>query len=307
MPSAALRETHYGESQTEGRTLGEKINRRGREISVDVIAPSLARIYSGRGWLGERFKHVIEPRFAFRHVRGVDDFDRYIRFDEIDLYSNTTEAEASVTNRIYVKRNGVVSEVLSWQVWQRRYFDPDFGGAVTPERRNVVRTATELTAYAFLDEPRRYSPVVSVVRVTPIPALGVEWRSDYDPLRRRFTNSGITADGRLSRYFISLGHTYIRSNARVLTPSANQFRGLIGIGDVNRRGWNAGFTAIYDFRLSQMQFATTQVTYNTDCCGFSVQYRRFSFGPRNENQFRLAFAVANIGSFGTLKKQERLF
>jgi LPS-assembly protein len=56
-----------------------------------------------------------------------------------------------------------------------------------------------------------------------------------------------------------------------------------------------------------MQFATTQVTYNTDCCGFSVQYRRFSFGTRNENQFRIAFSVANIGSFGTLKRQERIF
>jgi LPS-assembly protein len=84
-------------------------------------------------------------------------------------------------------------------------------------------------------------------------------------------------------------------------------RGLIGIGDPNRRGWNAGFTAIYDFRAAQMQYSTTQITYNTDCCGFSVQYRRSSYGPINENQFRLAFAVANIGSFGTLKQQERLF
>jgi LPS-assembly protein len=49
------------------------------------------------------------------------------------------------------------------------------------------------------------------------------------------------------------------------------------------------------------------VNYNTDCCGFSVQYRRFSFGARNENQFQVAFSVANLGSFGNLKKQERMF
>jgi len=49
------------------------------------------------------------------------------------------------------------------------------------------------------------------------------------------------------------------------------------------------------------------VTYNTDCCGFSVQYRRFAVGTRNENQFRIAFAVSNIGSFGTLKPQEPIF
>ena len=73
------------------------------------------------------------------------------------------------------------------------------------------------------------------------------------------------------------------------------------------RGWNAAFSSVYDFRVGTMQFATTQVTYNTDCCGISVQYRRFNFGTRFENQFRVAFAVANIGTFGTLKKQERLF
>ena len=119
-------------------------------------------------------------------------------------------------------------------------------------------------------------------------------------------NSTFSADYRWARYFVSVGHSQVRTDP-VLTPSANQFRGAIGFGDSNRRGWNAGFTTIYDYRVGAMQYATTQVTYNTDCCGFSVQFRRFNFGTRNENQYRVAFAVANIGTFGTLKKQERMF
>ena len=103
-----------------------------------------------------------------------------------------------------------------------------------------------------------------------------------------------------------MGHNQVRSDP-LLSPNANQFRGSAGFGDPNHRGWNAAVNAVYDYRLGVLQFATTQVTYNTDCCGFSVQYRRFNFGTRNENQFRLSFVVANIGSFGTLKKQERLF
>jgi LPS-assembly protein len=54
-----------------------------------------------------------------------------------------------------------------------------------------------------------------------------------------------------------------------------------------------------------MPYATAQATYNTDCCGLSVEYSRLGF--RNENQFRVAFAVANLGSFGTLRKQEKMF
>jgi LPS-assembly protein len=49
------------------------------------------------------------------------------------------------------------------------------------------------------------------------------------------------------------------------------------------------------------------VTYNTDCCGFSVQYHRYNIGTTDRSQLRIAFAVANIGSFGTLRKQDRMF
>jgi LPS-assembly protein len=101
-----------------------------------------------------------------------------------------------------------------------------------------------------------------------------------------------------------VGHAYVRG-VPGLSPSFNQFRGLLGVGNESRRGWNAAFSAFYNFQTGVMDFATTQVTYNYDCCGLSIQYRRF--GIRNENQFRIAFAIANIGSFGTLKRQERIF
>ncbi len=306
IPSFGVRETRYGEHQFQDRIVGGNLVRSAREFNFDVIAPSLARTFEERTWLGDKLRHVIEPRASFRYVAGVEDFHEIIRFDETDLLSNTKEAEVSLTNRLYAKRGGVVREVLSWELWQRRYFDPTFGGAAIEGQRTVVRSTAELSGYAFLDRPRRMSPVVSVVRMTPKDGVGVEWRADYDTLRGGIVNSGFTVDARLSNYFVSAGHNQVRSDP-VLAPSANQFRGTVGYGDVNRRGWNMAATAIYDVRLASMQYAITQVTYNTDCCGLSLQYRRFSFGTRNENQFRLAFAVANIGSFGTLKKQERLF
>jgi len=38
-----------------------------------------------------------------------------------------------------------------------------------------------------------------------------------------------------------------------------------------------------------------------------VQYRRFSLGARDDSQVQVAFAVSNVGTFGTLKRQERIF
>ncbi len=318
LPAFSLRETHYGSSQSNRRVSGDGVLRSTNEVSVDLIAPSIGRVFNKPPkFLGEKLKHVIEPRASFRRVRGIDDFDKLVRFDETELLSNTDEIDYSLTNRFFVKQGASVREVLSWQLWQKRYLDPDFGGALIDGGRNVLRTQTEMTAFSFIDRSRRYSPVVSVVRVSPLPTFQVDWRSDYDPLRKRIVNSSLIGSWRHEKLVVSAGHSQVRSlpsrfdpdldRYTGLSPNANQFIGLVGWGNQNRRGWSVGFQSVYDFRTSQMQFATTQVSYNSECCGISIQYRRFGFGTRNENQFRVAFAVANIGSFGTLRRQESIF
>ena len=237
-----------------------------------------------------------------------------------------------MTNRLWVKRkDGGVWDMLTWELAQRRYFDPNFGGAIVPGQRTVLETGLEMTAYSFFDRPRNYSPVVSTLRFSPRPAFGIEGRTDYDPLRGRIVNNSLSADVRLSQYFFSAGHNMVacmplygvqerlgidtqtlcstnpQPPGTVLSPVSNQFRGLIGLGQDNRRGWNAAFLAIYDYTVRTLQYANGQVTYNTSCCAYAFQYRRFNFGTRNENQFRLSFVIANIGSFGTLRRQDRLF
>lgn len=308
VPSFGLRGSYWGSSRRDDRVQGENVTRFARDLSVDFLPPSLARVYNkAPKWMGgDKWKHVIEPRATFRYVSGVSDFARTIRFDETELLTNTKEVEFSLTNRIYSKRNGVASEVLSWQVWQRRYFDPDFGNTLIPGTRYVNQSSVDFSSFAFFDQSRRSSPIASSMRFMPLPGAAIEYRTDYDPLRGQISNSSLSVDGRVDQWFVSAGHTHVNSGT-ILSPKANQFRGLIGYGGESRRGWSSAFFAVYDYRVSTLQYMNSQVTYNTDCCGFSVQYRRFAFGTRNENQFRVAFAIANLGSFGTLRRQERFF
>jgi LPS-assembly protein len=71
---------------------------------------------------------------------------------------------------------------------------------------------------------------------------------------------------------------------------------------------SAAVSAGVDSTFSLLQYASAQSSYNWDCCGLSFEYRRFSLGSvRNENSYRFAFTLANIGTFGNLKRQERLF
>ena len=289
------------------------------DFGLDLHLPPIERVFTPPKWahLGKKVKHVIEARASYEYVNGIDNFNNIIRFDETDIVSNTNQLELSLTNRLYKKDdNGNVSEILSWQVLQRRYFDPTFSGAVQPGQRNVVLAAEEVTPFAFLDGPRNYSPIVSSLRLTPLSFVSVEWRTDYDPVRHSFIDDSIGADFRKSKYFVTVGDTDVNikslvtlpgTPAVVLTPDANQIRFGGGYGSTNRRGWNAAITDDYDFLAHQINFQLAQVSYNTNCCGFSVQYRRFAFGSRNENQFLMSLSLANIGMFGSLQKQERIF
>ena len=310
LPSITLHGASYG-SRREIETFqvtGQNLSRFASDIQFDIVTPTLEKVFEAPKWLGGgKMKHVIEPRLAYRRVDGVNRFRETLRLDELDILNNTSEAEVALINRIYKKRGDQVDEVVTWQVWQRRYFDPTFGGAVVPGQRNVFASTIGLTGYAFFNGPRHYSPIVSALRLKPIRSSAIEWRTDYDPLFPRVSNSSVTADVRVKeKYSGAIGHNQVRG-APGISPNANQLLARIGYGVEGKPGWRAGFNAVYDYRINTLQFATTEISYNSDCCGLSFQHRRFSFGTRNENQFLVSFSVANIGSFGTLRKQERMF
>ncbi|HLK49515.1 MAG TPA: LPS assembly protein LptD [Bryobacteraceae bacterium] len=325
VPRIGIDEAYYSESQafnpsastalnrTRYQVIGTNLVRSSRDFSVDLIFPPLARVFSKKTIFGDKLKHVIEPRVTYDYIGGIgNDFTRFIRFDENDLLANTNELQLSLTNRIYAKRGDAVTEIFSWQLWQSRYFDPTFGGALVPGQRNTFLSTAELTPYSFLINPRSTSPVASILRISPLNGLGIEWRADYDHRQGRVVDSTVSLDYRWSKYFVSVGNNRVKTDP-ILTTPANQFRFRVGFGDPNHRGWNAGVDGVYDFdqgpnyNQARLLYSTAQVTYNTNCCGISVELHRFSFGNRNENQFRVAFAVSNIATFGTLRRQDRLF
>ena len=319
VPAFSVRETHYNSSyDQQGRLTGNNILRSSRDFSAELMLPTLSRIFAKPPKVfGEKLKHVIETRANFRWVGGIgDDFLRLIRFDETELLTNTKEVDVSLTNRFFSKRaNGSVSEIFSWDVTHRRFLDPTFGGAIQPGERNVIMSSASLTGYAFLDVARNYSPIVSTMR-TQIGGISAEWRTDYDPARGRIVSSNFSGNGRIrGDYFVSVGHNEVNSSPvtsdgnslQGLAPKANQLFTVLGYGQENHRGVNGGMLFVYDYTQSLFLYSQMQVTYNTDCCGWSVQYRRLGFANRNENVWRFAFNVANLGSFGTLRRQERMF
>lgn len=205
-------------------------------------------------------------------------------------------------------------EVLTWEVGQKYFVNQDFGGALVNGRRNVFTTTADFTGIAFLTEPRRWSPIISRLRVQTSVNTDVQWHLDYDQRNGRISSSTVLANYRWNEFFLGGSHAFLNAPGEILTlttgaPSEfNQFRILLGYGHPNKRGLSAGTSLGFDANLDFLQYSAAQTSYNWDCCGVSFEYRRFSLGSvRNENQFRFAFTLANIGTFGNLRRQERLF
>jgi LPS-assembly protein len=57
-----------------------------------------------------------------------------------------------------------------------------------------------------------------------------------------------------------------------------------------------------------VQYGGLQGSYNWDCCGFSVEVRKYELGSvRNETAERFNFTLLNIGTAGNLRRAASLF
>jgi len=315
-PTFTFRSTYYG-GQANGNTFVDRgFFRTTEELSVDLRPPSFDRVWEKSG---TKWKHTIEPDIVYNYVNGVNNYARYIRFDEDETLTDTNEIEYGITQRLYRrKKDGDTQELVRWRLVQKYFFDPTFGGALINGQRNVFQTLDEITPFAFTDSPRRFSPIVSDLVIEPGKHFDTEFIVNFDPKRNQLTAIGTLL--KLKPYkqsFLTLAH-FSTTNLPtppdenppnfVFQPRSNQVRALVGYGDLTRIGFNATAGLSYDFTQQAFQNQILEASYNGSCCGFGFEYRRFSFGTiRNENQYLVVFRIANVGSAGTLRKAEKIF
>ena len=327
--SVAFRATHYGDSlDATGAVSNTGINRYTGEFSFELRPPTLEKFFDrsagGKIRPRRRYKHTIEPEITYRYVTGVNNFADFIRFDSDATITDTNEVEYGFTQRLYRKEGeDQPVELISWRIVQKHYFDPTFGGAIIDGQRNVFQALDSISPFAFAFGPRNWSPIFSDFKVTPGGPYDVEQILQYDPQIQRLVTIGTLL--KLKPYTdYSFTVAYFRLNDNpVLSelptqpppvlplfqqPLSNQVRMLTGYGSETRKGFNFITGVGYDFTNKILQSQVVQASYNGGCCGLALEYRRINLGQvRTENQFRVAFIVANIGTVGNLRHKEKIF
>ena len=349
-PEVGARETFYTQSQIPTSTIplpgNGSVNRSDLEASFELRPPALVRDFKAPAlerFFGSDLRHTIEPDIQYRFVAGINNFSSIPRFDTTDVESDTNEVEYSITQRLFFKHlhpkacssgdlpppiNGIINMPpnytecggdsdawITWKLAAKYFFEPYFGGAAIPFRRNVLSSTLDLTGVGFLNGPRNTSPLISRFKVRTSEHMDFEWDADYDFKTSRLDASNIFADYRRDSIFGSVGYSTLQALDASFTSTLasqvtkyNLLRLLLGYGDPTKRGLSAGVNAGYDFIQNALQYGGIQSSYNWDCCGLSVEYRRLALGSvRNENQYSFNFTLAGVGAAGNLKHSERIF
>jgi LPS-assembly protein len=339
VPQAALRETAYTISQTPDLTGAndgtpaishESLNRTDVEVMVDLRPPSLERDFTLTRWR-RTMRHVIEPEITYRYVDGIGSrAQNVLLIDTTDIATNTNEVGFSLTQRLYLRPSAgqpcssadgepapkdcppTAREWASWQIAQKFFIDPKFGGALITGRRNVFDATLDMSGIAFLTSPRNLAPITSRLRFEAIDNLRIQWDLDYDPKTGQFGADNLYAGYSWGRTTVGLGHAMLNAvdeNSSAATSIKSQLlQPFLSIGKPTGSGLNLAANGGYDFTYGKLQYAGVQAVYNWNCCGLSLGYRRFDLGAlRNETQWLYSFTLANFGSVGDIRRANSAF
>jgi LPS-assembly protein len=208
-------------------------------------------------------------------------------------------------------------EVLAITIRGKYFFDPYFGGALIPGRRNQFYPINTFSGFTYGGVPRRFSPLSVEARYRPHPNLTTDVRTNLD-VQGGGVRDLVVSFG-LNRRLVQIFQTFYYTRAIKLAPSLQQFADARGreagtlrgaqyspyifIGN-RERGMFGGAAVFFDFqnrpgKNSPLVSSTLTLGYSWDCCAVTLQDTFFNLGLRKENRVVFSFRLNGIGTFGT--------
>ncbi len=294
-PFLEWRSTWYSQRTISGDFEPDPLSRNVYETGVQVIGPSIFRIFdTPTSNYSPRFKHIIEPRFTWGRQKVLDEenFNRreIIQFDEIDRFGGDRHfARASLINRFLAKRfpSSSSDQRSVWEVFSVE-FARDFD----------LRERDPDILFPSIPVPWSLTS-----RVTPTPLINFSGRVRFTP---QWKPADFTVAGTFRSGPSMTNITWFR-NART-SPNEDDpsivdvlaSNRLTGSGRVNllRDLVTVTGNLTWDVSNKILQAMAIGATWNTQCCSIGGQFRNINFSFRSEKQFSILVELLNVGSMG---------
>jgi lipopolysaccharide assembly outer membrane protein LptD (OstA) len=297
-PQLSVRETYYSSSLEETTRQPEKesLNRFYAQGQVEVVGPSVSRVFNRSIGGFSRFKHVIEPRMRYVYTTDSDQQDDVIRFDTVDspflpLVQDTVEY--SLTQRIIGKEageSGNSREVLSFALRQTVSLSDPFtrDGISTNGRTN------------------KFTPLVASLHVNPYQSITLDANAAFGNVSHQLDQVSLSANligtGRMADKYLSLTWFSTLLDPGQTVGGSSNIRINTG-SQIIRDRIRADVQLNFDAKNAEFLEQRYLVGWTGSCYGIGVEMRQYQVvtGGRLENDqsFGLAVTLKNVGTVGS--------
>ena len=251
--------------------------------AVDIVGPSLSRVFEGGIGSYSKLKHLIEPRIEYRYLTTTTDVSRIPVFDEVD----STPRDANLVNFVFANRllgrarEGIgTRELASLEFVQSYSFDAplNIGDAVNTSQ---------------------FGPLGVALRLTPTIGTGFDARVSFDHLYKSLRSTSLAAS--LQRPLGMLNLTWYESyNPRNGDRFSSQIRSLVGF---RKAGFplDVSVQIAYDIVNSSLGDQRYQVGYQGSCWNISAQYRDTRIGAFPTREFLIVIGLKGVGALPEIK------
>ena len=309
-PQVSVRETYYSDSLSDDSVANpfgkltavrNPIERFYAQAQVEIVGPSLSKVYNESFGGFTKFKHVIEPRVRYLYTTNVNDQNRVIRFDTVDspfLPIVRDSIEYSLTQRLIGREAGAGGssrEVASFSLTQ----------SVSLGRPFTSATAGGLSG-STVPQQGKFTPLIAGLHVNPYQSITLDASATISNISHQVAQTSLSANllGTGARADKYLSFTWFSSykqppvNGVSIDTSSSQFR-LNSGSSLLRDRIRADVQLNFDAKKGKFLEQRYLIGGTASCYGVALEYRRYIvYVPREkpESSIGVSISLKNVGT-----------
>ena len=297
------RVTHYTDSLNDDRRSfsGEELTRTFATGGLEIVGPSISRVFDKKIGRFVKFKHVVEPRLDFTFVDDFDDQGLVPFYDEVDGLIGRNDMVFSITNRLIAKPGPKVDEegnelpeegafeIASFSLAQGFSFDDE-----KPLQSSRDRTLTSTDG-----------PILASLRFNPSRRTSLRADVTYNTLFDEIQSTSLTGGVALGPY-TEIGATWFTTtNVETGVDSRNQAQAFLKLALVPNRlfldtAHRFDLRSEEDLRPSIDERLLEQfyrLRWEGSCFTMQFEYVENNFRNAIGEEFRFSLTLKHVGTF----------